>query len=467
MRSKATDSRGARRHRHERARGGVSYAPQRQYQDSDWKRELIKSIARELEAQLAFFTMRRDVGYVGIEQICKATSASREQFETWCMQVRTLADQIIACSIELDEEGIPDETIDTERAKLTAELLEGVSLPSPPDPIVDYKFADLIPDQAFQAASNILRNECVQFASAFMSSMESLQNRLVVGSTEHTRTSCKAEFYRHRITFQALETQLRSYPSRTSNSNAANRVDIFREQGLKVATSTISHVHHVHHPVRREVGSEKYPIPVQFIPILDSIPSWLAPNIQILEGTQINEIRREERTSEHTHLKRQYVSSKWQLEPAILFGNFVLAGWNEREIEVEERRRRQSANGDRIRKQASRSKAWLAGAGALGAASIACMAGSAKYQSLAIAALLLGTGAVYATSRNSRQAEQSKYVVNLSINAIITFASLALVYGFTNGSIATIVLGTIGVAATAFALWGHKVVEAVREEFGE
>lgn len=469
MRWKTSDARVARQHNLERE--DRTSVRQNELKKTDWRRELIQSIASELEPQLIFSTMGRDVGFIGIEQICKATSASRQQFEEWCQQVQLLVDRVVTCAIELEAEDVPDETVSAERAKLKQELLQGIELPTPPDPIVDFKFADLMPEQASQSAIKILRNECVTFASSFVRLLLTLQDKLIVGSIEHTRTSCKAEFYRHQIVFEASGSQLRRYPSHaSSDAGSSFRVDVYREQGFKVTTSTVSHVHHVHHPVRRHLGSEKHPIPCRFIPILDTIPNWIAPSLRILEGMQINEIQREERTSEHANLKRQYVSSVWQLEPAILIGNFVLAGWNEREIELEERRRGRSVSANRFQQSKTTSTAWLAVAGLLGAASIACMALSARSQSLPLLSLLLGTGAVYAGSHASalsRKDGQGKSLATLIVLAETTFALLAFVYGFASGSVAAMVCGIVAIAAAAVMLWGRKAVDAVREEFGE
>lgn len=437
----------------------------------DWQRELIRSVAGELEPRLVFSTMRREVGYAGIEQICKATSASREQFEEWCRQVRTLIDQVIVCAIDLEGDSVPIETIAEEQAKLRQELLQGVVFPSPPEPIVDYKFADLVPEQAFQSAVGTLRSECVAFASNFVHLLKTLQDSLVVGSIAHARTSCKAEFYRHRIVFEALETQLRSYPSQTLRDfSSPNRIDVYREQGFKVVTATISHVHHVHHPVRRKVGSEKYPIPVQFVPILQSIPPWLAPSVRILEGTQINEIQREERSSERSNMERQYVSSTWQLEPAILVGNFVLAGWNEKEIEAERRRRDKSGNKAHLRQRSIQSWGLSVLAGILGAASVACMAYSTWFQTLSLVSLAFGAGAVYAASHGStlnRRAGTSELLSHRLVVTVATFLPLAAVYGVVHRSVPAIVLGIAGIVIAAVTLWGRTVVIAVREEFGE
>jgi hypothetical protein len=95
-------------------------------------------------------------------------------------------------------------------------------------------------------------------------------------------------------------------------------------------------VHHVRNPILCEPDKTRHPIPRKYRDLLDAIPDWIRPSLRVLEGDLFREEGIEWDTHRENRPDKRLLSSEWQRCPAIVLGDYVLAGWAEQSIAAEE-----------------------------------------------------------------------------------------------------------------------------------
>lgn len=93
-------------------------------------------------------------------------------------------------------------------------------------------------------------------------------------------------------------------------------------------------------------------VPVAIQPIIDRIPSWLAPEAKIVTGIQFRENVITQQRKDRVWLKESVRKSKVRThdDPALVIGPFVLTGWGEQET-LAETQRRQEVQSKQTREQ--------------------------------------------------------------------------------------------------------------------
>lgn len=83
-------------------------------------------------------------------------------------------------------------------------------------------------------------------------------------------------------------------------------------------------------------------IPRRIMPLLDSIPEWIKPSLKVVEGTLMRELIIEQDLEDIEQLSTETTAvhtiediEKWEDDPALVVGPFVLAGWSDAEVQKE------------------------------------------------------------------------------------------------------------------------------------
>lgn len=175
-------------------------------------------------------------------------------------------------------------------------------------------------------------------ANQLIVALHNLVEMEVVGIIEwRSEDVCKLHFFQHTI----IQDRIRSQNGTTVRRVQRNTLSIEEWERFR-ARNRIGierHEHHVRKAETRELGQTSFPIPQEYNELIGRIPSWMRPQVRVLEGDLFLEriVRRQLREEEWESEPK--VRNAYEIEPALLLGHFVLAGWGQHEIERETHRR--------------------------------------------------------------------------------------------------------------------------------
>lgn len=212
--------------------------------------------------------------------------------------------------------------------------------------------------QVFQTLHTTLRAAVSRFVDVMMSDMDQLSDLRVVGLLEwFGKHTCHFHYYQHDLkSLVDVQTTERQQVPMTQSGKTRFATDIIAELSGR----------HVHSVTRRsellmEARSRSASDPQLVLPkaVRDCIahcPVWLRPDLEVVEGEKVREEWVELVCVEHEWQER-WCRQRIQphFDPAlILFGQYVLMGWGEREHEAEIRRRVQQGSDELQPPQSSR-----------------------------------------------------------------------------------------------------------------
>ncbi len=223
--------------------------------------------------------------------------------------------------------------------------------------------------------------------------------------------------------------------------------------------------HHVMNAALLSPDRVKAVIPREYSGLLNALPDWLSPDVRVLEGDLILERQVEQELSSEREVgepvviqERRTVIQSWLSCPAIVFGDYVLASWSDREIKHEEQRRGEEQHRE-FRKQ-SASEAHTARTLALGLSLLALviMLISRMHPLLPLVAMLVNVCAIAAAALSlhklleAREESDLLTVITGSLGlGLLMFAPPLLVYSVLYSSLRvfaiSVVFGWIGAAS--------------------
>jgi hypothetical protein len=216
---------------------------------------------------------------------------------------------------------------------------------------------------------SLARSAC-KLVESFFSALEQLVDKEVVGLIQwHSDSVCKFHFFRRLLVHE--------FDGRTTKEQTATfwrSVDGREVERTEKTTATTTKGRHVHEHIRHEqqlmnaanrpLGSSDLVIPEDVQQILDVVPHWLSPFVGVAVGECFREriIRHTEKSEqwEDSQITKQVIERPvTYFDPAVTIGEFVLAGWGQREHAAEIERRAAAKKAERSRGKAS-DAAWLA-----------------------------------------------------------------------------------------------------------
>lgn len=105
---------------------------------------------------------------------------------------------------------------------------------------------------------------------------------------------------------------------------------------------TARHFHSVIDAVRTSIGNSRVVIPLSVTEMIQEIPDWLYPCVEVIDGKIVREVVIERDTLVENWEQAITVQDVpiYGCEPAVLIGPYVLTGWGPREIDAELERRK-------------------------------------------------------------------------------------------------------------------------------
>lgn len=425
--------------------------------------ELADAIASSLWKQLGFARVADETGHRGIEHIVRIASSSHEQVTGWYRDVRKFADAILAATVEVQGDRLSTEYQCNLVAEIKKEIVADDWFPNPPQSFVDYQFADREPEAAIHEAVTHLKSQCLAIANHFVGLLDHLREANIVGEVVTAIETCRFSFH-NRIAIVQKSGATRQQVDRKLDPEFADHwhkayiTDTYETTDTRVQHQEQTRIHHVRNPTIQTPEKTKYPIPTKYRELIESIPDCIRPLVRVLEG----DLFREEGIDWDCKLEERpdtkLVSSEWSRCPAILLGDYVLAGWGELSIADQEKTNIQSKQFDLVAKAEIDSKRFSMAAVIGGVCSVFIMAASLlSVGVLTPLAILLGVGSMYLYSQSTTSLTLIVAAKSAQLSlwrtarfGCIVFAWQASLFAVLNASLVALFLALmLGVASVA------------------
>lgn len=224
--------------------------------------------------------------------------------------------------------------------------------------------APLIPDQAYTAhitnlplehAEAKLRRELEKHVRVVVQHILGMCEKLVEGQILGevlwaNDSACELYFFRRVVAPTGSTSKVVAGPAITKQDSRIRTTITEQTQVTETAHDVIleRHEHHLNKAESVQVDRATTAIPLQFHPLLRSIPGWMRPHVRLITGVQfrggIQTRKLRSVSTEHSVVlapKVEKVEFRFRTEPAIALGKFVFAGWGDMEMEGENRREEQ------------------------------------------------------------------------------------------------------------------------------
>lgn len=351
--------------------------------------------------------------------------------------------------------------------------------PWPPDPVFT---ADICREPLADAIPRLreeLAGRTRGLAGQIFEVCERLMTAEIVGRIAwKTASACQLHFHRRVIVQRQTKSEVAGRPSAQLSGPLE---DAFNDEGLSLVVSrrrtevtdwenefrSARHEHHLVEAVREGVDQTKVPIPEPLRALVQAIPAWLRPSVNIVHGMQFR----------GTSIERVVHHETWQesralaplieyvpmMEPALTIGHYVLVGWGVPEIVAEIKRQddmaAMSKTDEPARTQRRRSAVQFV---ALAAVAILVLTVGALLKPPVIAVGLVVTGMAlwpaFEVLRYDAALRQKALVVPLVVFGLTAAASITLgtasliLAGWTGASVHLVRACWAGVLG-GFALW--------------
>ncbi len=375
------------------------------------ERERNARIAARLREGLPWFGgQAEDFGCV--EDMVRSYAGSLQVLSNRHQEVADLLWAVSACSLKIDVKETGGAVVDRDgvQQKFRSRRYEQAAHPEfKPDQTLKAPLLKRPLEQVYAELTKSLERSCHRVVQDAFDSLDRLVDRSVVGLIEWTApTLCLFHYF----------SELSDYRASRTVDHETDWDDDWEDGQRGVTTTTVRHEEvesrvrrrHEHHLMEAKavaLPAKEVVVPADVQSVIDSIPTWLRPESNIVTGTQFRGDVVEQRHKDHVWLKEKVVERQIETydDPAVTLDRFVLTGWGEEEILVENQRRQEVVNEDARTAFLSEHRwtrgvaQWTAGLG--GAAYLLSYLGSVAF--LVLAVLLIAV-ATWHTARNLQNA---------------------------------------------------------------
>ena len=270
-----------------------------------------------------------------------------------------------ACEANIEFRQAAGETHATARDKTLRSVLDEMlnpigELAAPPRNIADANLVSqpvAILRETFQAA---METAVAQFAQEFFAMLARGVDRQLFGLVEWLPHQCCRYHFFRQVLIQESRVQS-NVAQATFFSGTRSRDPFTGERIIGKRTHHTEHrgqhhrrlarhQHDVMNAVRTSIGNSRVVMPPAVVHLIESIPVWLRPLVQVIDGEIFRE-RIVERNLRTEHWSEVDVRDEpitirdeplFGREPGVIIGPYVLTGWGPQEVEAELERRRQA-----------------------------------------------------------------------------------------------------------------------------
>lgn len=383
--------------------GRATQAPQSRLKSADFDphQQLANQLAQELWSRLPIARFDDGPASADIDRITRVAGASHAQIAAWYSDFRGLTRAIIKAATETrGEQSLSDKFHEKLASQIQEELTAKISFPLPPTSFVDYQFADLPPAEALRTAHKQMTDLCKGFVNDLLSLLNQLQQQNMLGKVSHGESTCQFTYYRRAVLLKAGQSRniTRSVPDLpTAQSSHPLFINTSYERTeIESQHRDVLHTHHVRSPVLRKPSETIYPVPQKYLDMIDECPDWMRSSLRILEGDLFRQQRIEHDVQTETRVDEVAIAT-WVGCPAVVLGNYVLAGWSEREIQAQEKSVQKTETAKQAMESSRRLDKLATGLGLLATITVAATASSLPLTF--VVAILSGVGVIFMTSQ--------------------------------------------------------------------
>ena len=195
-----------------------------------------------------------------------------------------------------------------------------------------------------------LTNEAGNFSRQLFEMLQRMVDLELFGLVEWLpKQCCRYHFFR-RVVIQGAEERTKTVTETTASDEAGARGFARRVIGNRRTTSThiikheirfARHQHELINAVRTSIRNSTVIMPRQIVRLVESIPEWLYPFVEVIDGHIVREliIERDVSVEDWTQVDVRD-EPILDLDPGIVIGPYVLSGWGSVEIRKEQERRK-------------------------------------------------------------------------------------------------------------------------------
>ncbi len=203
------------------------------------------------------------------------------------------------------------------------------------------------PDAFIGQLDASLSEEVDRFSRQLLELLERMVDLELFGLVEWLpKQCCRYHFFR-RVVIQGPEVRTQSikdsYANDTDESSGRRVIGNRRTTSTRTVQHEIRFARHQHeliNAVRTSIGNSTVIMPPPIVKLVDSIPSWLYPFVEVIDGQIVREliIERDVSVEDWTQVDVRD-EPIIDIDPGIVIGPFVLSGWGSMEIRKEQERR--------------------------------------------------------------------------------------------------------------------------------
>lgn len=285
---------------------------------------------------------------------------SLKQLKTFRDEVQQVFQEACRANLEFRQES-GETHVEARDAVLSKRLSEMMSEASqdwtPPENIASAELFSLPIDRCQQRIDESLSIEVSKFGRQLLEQLAKLVDKKLCGLVEWLPNNCCRYHFFRRVVLQGDAVRssdidfLTDDESPNSIRRTTNKVSVQHQ---------IRHARHEHeliNTVRTSIGNSTVVMPPQIVRLVENIPEWLYPFVEVIDGQIIREriIERDISVEDWTQVQ---VRDEPVIgpDPGIIIGPYVLSGWGTREIERELKRRGETEKGKEI--QLVSSQVW-------------------------------------------------------------------------------------------------------------
>jgi hypothetical protein len=203
------------------------------------------------------------------------------------------------------------------------------------------------PDVVVEKLNASLVDEVASFSRQFVELLNRMVDMELFGLVEWLPNQCCCYHFFRRVVIQGAEVRTQSIQD--SFDKDSDPDFIRRPAGNRRTTSTRTvkheirfarHQHELINAVRTSVRNSTVIMPPQIVRLVDSIPEWLYPFVEVIDGQIVRELIIERDVSVEDWTKVDVRDEPiMDIDPGIVIGPCVLSGWGSLEIRKEQERR--------------------------------------------------------------------------------------------------------------------------------
>lgn len=192
-----------------------------------------------------------------------------------------------------------------------------------------------------------LEHEVANFAKQLFEFLARLVDRELCGLVEWFPNNCCRYHFFRRVVIQDVGETKRVNSTVWGSSNGRGESQPF-VVGSQRTTSTTKGTHEVRHArhehevisaVRTSIGNSSVVMPPQILRLVEAIPEWLYPFVEVIDGHIVRERIVAKTVSVEDWAKVEIHDEPiYGIDPAIVIGPFVLSGWGSVEVRQEQER---------------------------------------------------------------------------------------------------------------------------------